>query len=225
MKPALNTEAETANMLADTRYISRRGGRARARPHLPLAGTDWRRRRQPRSLPATMGRAGPAHAGRPAARLRLRIAAAGRLLREQPRSRPARAPCCRCAPPSAGSKARSISKPRNCGPWWPAAAKAGSTNTASASPRATATTCTTVASGRCTGARKTCRPTKASLTWSTKSPRCSRNTASTTCAAFLGLLPPDYCEDCGAPYFPNPLGELVHAELPEDAEAAPAKFH
>ena len=39
-----------------------------------------------------------------------------------------------------------------------------------------------------------------------------------------GLLPPDYCEDCGAP-FPNPLGELVHAELPEDAEAAPAKFH
>ena len=39
------------------------------------------------------------------------------------------------------------------------------------------------------------------------------------------LLPPDYCEDCGAPYFPNPLGELVHAELPEDAEAAPAKFH
>ena len=40
-----------------------------------------------------------------------------------------------------------------------------------------------------------------------------------------GLLPPDYCEDCGAPYFPNPLGELVHAELPEDAEAAPAKFH
>lgn len=40
-----------------------------------------------------------------------------------------------------------------------------------------------------------------------------------------GVLPPEYCEDCGAPYFPNPLGELVHAELPEDAEAAPAKFH
>jgi hypothetical protein len=40
-----------------------------------------------------------------------------------------------------------------------------------------------------------------------------------------GILPPEYCEDCGAPYFPNPLGELVHAELPEDAEAAPAKFH
>ena len=40
-----------------------------------------------------------------------------------------------------------------------------------------------------------------------------------------GVLPPEYCEDCGAPYFPNPLGELVHAELPEDAEASPAKFH
>ncbi len=40
-----------------------------------------------------------------------------------------------------------------------------------------------------------------------------------------GVLPPDYCEDCGAPQFPNPLGELVHAELPEDAEAAPSRFH
>lgn len=40
-----------------------------------------------------------------------------------------------------------------------------------------------------------------------------------------GVLPPEYCEDCGAPYFPNPLGELVHAELPEDAETVPAKFH
>lgn len=40
-----------------------------------------------------------------------------------------------------------------------------------------------------------------------------------------GVLPPDYCEDCGAPHFPNPLGELVHAELPEDAEASPSHFH
>ncbi len=40
-----------------------------------------------------------------------------------------------------------------------------------------------------------------------------------------GVLTAEYCEDCGAPYFPNPLGELVHAELPEDADAAPAKFH
>ncbi|MCD0505113.1 DUF2863 family protein [Bordetella petrii] len=40
-----------------------------------------------------------------------------------------------------------------------------------------------------------------------------------------GLLPPEYCEDCGAPHFPNPLGELVHAELPEDADTAPTQFH
>lgn len=40
-----------------------------------------------------------------------------------------------------------------------------------------------------------------------------------------GLLPPEYCEDCGAPHFPNPLGEMVHAELPEDADTTPAHFH
>lgn len=40
-----------------------------------------------------------------------------------------------------------------------------------------------------------------------------------------GLLTPECCDDCGAPFFPNPLGELVHAELPEDAETAPQQFH
>lgn len=40
-----------------------------------------------------------------------------------------------------------------------------------------------------------------------------------------GLLTPEFCEDCGAPFFPNPLGEMVHAELPEDAETAPQHFH
>ncbi|VFR32791.1 FIG00432723: hypothetical protein [plant metagenome] len=40
-----------------------------------------------------------------------------------------------------------------------------------------------------------------------------------------GILPPDYCEDCGTPYFPNPLGEMTHPELPEDANTAPAHFH
>jgi hypothetical protein len=40
-----------------------------------------------------------------------------------------------------------------------------------------------------------------------------------------GILAPEFCEDCGAPYFPNPNGEMVHAELPEDAETAPAHFH
>lgn len=40
-----------------------------------------------------------------------------------------------------------------------------------------------------------------------------------------GMLTPEFCEDCAAPYFPNPNGEMVHAELPEDAETAPAHFH
>jgi len=40
-----------------------------------------------------------------------------------------------------------------------------------------------------------------------------------------GILTPEFCEDCGAPYFPNPNGEMVHAELPADAETAPAHFH
>lgn len=40
-----------------------------------------------------------------------------------------------------------------------------------------------------------------------------------------GCLQPEFCDDCSAPYFPDPLGVLVHAELPEDAETVPAKFH
>ena len=40
-----------------------------------------------------------------------------------------------------------------------------------------------------------------------------------------GLLTPEFCEDCGAPFFPNPAGEMVHAELPEDAQTAPQHFH
>jgi len=27
-------------------------------------------------------------------------------------------------------------------------------------------------------------------------------------------LPLEYCEECGAPLYPNPEGEMVHAELP-----------
>jgi hypothetical protein len=36
---------------------------------------------------------------------------------------------------------------------------------------------------------------------------------------------PEYCEDCGAPLFANTDGEIVHAELPEEADTQAAHFH
>jgi hypothetical protein len=40
-----------------------------------------------------------------------------------------------------------------------------------------------------------------------------------------GLQPADYCEDCGAPYFPNPLGEMQHPEIPDEVDIKPVHFH
>jgi len=39
------------------------------------------------------------------------------------------------------------------------------------------------------------------------------------------LFPPEFCEDCGAPLYADALGELVHAELPEDAATPNAHLH
>ena len=38
-------------------------------------------------------------------------------------------------------------------------------------------------------------------------------------------FPLEYCDDCGAPLYPNPEGEPVHAELPEQSEAASRHLH
>ncbi len=38
-------------------------------------------------------------------------------------------------------------------------------------------------------------------------------------------MPLEYCDDCGAPLFPNPEGENEHSELPEDFQGAPAHLH
>lgn len=39
-------------------------------------------------------------------------------------------------------------------------------------------------------------------------------------------MPLEYCDDCGAPLFPNPEGESVHTELPEDVQESPsARLH
>jgi hypothetical protein len=40
-----------------------------------------------------------------------------------------------------------------------------------------------------------------------------------------GTFTPEYCEDCGAPLFANGDGEIVHAELPEEADIHTAHFH
>ncbi|MGO3741828.1 DUF2863 family protein [Kerstersia sp.] len=40
-----------------------------------------------------------------------------------------------------------------------------------------------------------------------------------------GVFPPENCDDCGGPLFPNAVGEMVHAELPEDLDIAPGTFH
>lgn len=40
-----------------------------------------------------------------------------------------------------------------------------------------------------------------------------------------GLQGLDYCEDCGAPYFPNMLGEMQHPELPEEIDPEPLQLH
>ena len=39
-------------------------------------------------------------------------------------------------------------------------------------------------------------------------------------------FPLEFCDDCGAPLYPNPEGEPMHAELPEEhAESAPRHLH
>lgn len=35
----------------------------------------------------------------------------------------------------------------------------------------------------------------------------------------------EYCDDCGAPLFADPQGELVHPEMPEDAAVGSEHFH
>lgn len=38
-------------------------------------------------------------------------------------------------------------------------------------------------------------------------------------------FPLEYCDECGAPLFPNVEGEVVHAEFPEEGKAAPVHLH
>lgn len=38
-------------------------------------------------------------------------------------------------------------------------------------------------------------------------------------------LPMEFCDDCGAPFFPTAEGELVHAEMPEQSDTLPQTLH
>jgi len=40
-----------------------------------------------------------------------------------------------------------------------------------------------------------------------------------------GCFEPEYCDDCGVPLYLDPLGEVVHAEMPDDAEPVQPHFH
>ena len=39
------------------------------------------------------------------------------------------------------------------------------------------------------------------------------------------LFAPEYCEDCGAPLFVDADKDMVHPEIPEEADAAPTHYH
>ena len=39
------------------------------------------------------------------------------------------------------------------------------------------------------------------------------------------LMEPEFCEDCASPFYPNRSGELVHVQMPEEAETASTQFH
>lgn len=39
------------------------------------------------------------------------------------------------------------------------------------------------------------------------------------------MTEPEYCEDCGAPLYPDQSGDIVHAEMPEDTEPDSTQFH
>jgi hypothetical protein len=39
------------------------------------------------------------------------------------------------------------------------------------------------------------------------------------------LTEPEFCEDCAAPLFPNHVGEVMHAEMPEESSPEGTHFH
>lgn len=52
-----------------------------------------------------------------------------------------------------------------------------------------------------------------------------REAGVTEVRTWSALTEPEYCEDCGVPLYPNHVGEVVHAEMPEDAAPEGTHFH
>jgi hypothetical protein len=52
-----------------------------------------------------------------------------------------------------------------------------------------------------------------------------KETGVTDIRRHAGRFEPEYCDDCGVPLYADPLGEIVHAEMPEDADPAQPHFH
>ncbi len=55
--------------------------------------------------------------------------------------------------------------------------------------------------------------------------RAARNRASRKCIFLDHQFPMEFCDDCGAPLFPNREGELVHAEMPEQPATGSQILH
>ena len=55
--------------------------------------------------------------------------------------------------------------------------------------------------------------------------QCLREVGITEISVWPNVTEPEYCEDCGAPMYPNDKGEVVHAELPGDVSADQGHFH
>ncbi len=54
---------------------------------------------------------------------------------------------------------------------------------------------------------------------------CLREAGVNDISVWPNLTEPEFCEDCGAPMYPNDKGEIVHAELPADIPPEQAHFH
>ncbi len=79
----------------------------------------------------------------------------------------------------------------------------------------------TLSSGPSTGARTIQPPPAPSTTWSPSSRMCGV----TEVKKLTGTFEPDVLRGLRAPLFANPEAEMVHAELPEEADSPRRHFH